>query len=391
LLKKLVTGILLASLAPLAVANDADNYYPQTGAAATDDDVLPPDRQQLRLRQDALEKMLADVEQHYGKTAAQLHSLQIKIEQKRRHLDSIHQAIQADERQMDREKRELATQIKAAYKMGRQEQLKLMFNQQDPALSGRMLLYYQHLNKVRLDKITRIEQAVAELEQLNKQDQDETAALEKTLQQKQAEQIALNGARKQRNELLAHIAKVSSPQQQLSYLQESENALRNLIADLPDLNVINDNDVTFSSEQNSTSPNEFSGATRNFAALKGKLPWPVKGRLAQKFGSPRSETVWDGVLIDAPEGVEIHAVAAGTVTFAEWLKSYGYLMIIEHDKDYMSLYAFNQSLFKHKNATVKAGEVIAAVGQSGGRARPGLYFGIRRRGAAIDPQQWCRK
>lgn len=389
MIKNFVTIILLASLAPLATANDADNYYPQTDAAAGDNPSAT-DRQQLRLRQDTIEKMLADVEQHYGKTAAQLHSLQVKIEQKRRRLDDIHQAIQTNERQMDREKKELATQVKAAYKMGRQEQLKLMFNQQDPALSGRMLMYYQHLNKTRLGKIARIEQAVAELEQLNKQDQDETAVLEETLQQKQAEQITLNGARKQRNELLAHIANNSSPQQQLSYLQESENALGRLIADLPDLNVINDNDVTLSSDQKPTSPDGV-GASGNFAALKGKLPWPVKGRLAQKFGSPRLETVWDGVLIDAPEGIEIHAVAAGTVTFAEWLKSYGYLMIIEHDKGYMSLYAFNQSLFKHKNDTVKAGDVIAAVGQSGGRTQPGLYFGIRKQGVAMDPQQWCRK
>jgi septal ring factor EnvC (AmiA/AmiB activator) len=98
------------------------------------------------------------------------------------------------------------------------------------------------------------------------------------------------------------------------------------------------------------------------------------------------------VLIEAKEGEEVHAVAKGTVAFAEWMQNYGFLMIIEHNEGFMTLYAFNQSLFKQKNDHVEAGEVIAAVGQSGGQSRPGLYFGIRdKQGLAIDPQTWCRK
>jgi septal ring factor EnvC (AmiA/AmiB activator) len=128
----------------------------------------------------------------------------------------------------------------------------------------------------------------------------------------------------------------------------------------------------------------------DFPALKGKLPWPVKGRLAQRFGSPRSEGIWDGVLIDASEGMEVQAVTRGKVVYAEWLRGYGLLTIIDHGQGYMTLYAFNQSLYKRMGDQVKAGDVIASVGQSGGRSQSGLYFGIRKKGVPIDPLEWCR-
>jgi septal ring factor EnvC (AmiA/AmiB activator) len=129
----------------------------------------------------------------------------------------------------------------------------------------------------------------------------------------------------------------------------------------------------------------------DFSTLKGSLPWPVRGRLAQKFGSPRTEGVWDGVLIDAPEGMEIKAVTQGKVVYAEWMRGYGLLIIVDHGHGYMTLYAFNQSLYKKMGDTVEAGDVIASVGQSGGRSQSGLYFGIRKKGVPIDPLEWCRR
>lgn len=373
-------GCLLALSLTVATANDDPvDIVPPTEPVL--EAPVPNRHQQLRLHQRSIEKMLADVDRRYGETASQLHSLKIKIEQKRQQLDKIHFDIQQEETKIDREKNGLAQQIKAAYKMGRQEQLQLLLNQQDPALTGRMLLYYKHINDKRLNQIKDIENNIAQLEQLNQQDMEITTALESTLQEKQNEQSALNAAKQQRNDLLARIAKQTTPEQQLSFLQDSEAALQQLINNLPDANVINDNAV------NTTGITD----TESFSKLKGQLPWPVKGRLAQQFGNPRAETVWDGVVIEAPEGQDVQAIAPGKVTFAEWLKSYGYLLIIEHEKGYMSLYAFNQSLYKHKNDTVKAGDIIAAVGQSGGNSKPGLYFGIRKQGMAINPQQWCRK
>jgi septal ring factor EnvC (AmiA/AmiB activator) len=108
------------------------------------------------------------------------------------------------------------------------------------------------------------------------------------------------------------------------------------------------------------------------------------------FDNPSLDDMWKGVLINSQEGSEIKAVSQGKVAYAGTLKGYGLLMIIEHDKDYMTLYAFNQSLYKHKGDSVEAGDVIATVGQSGGRNKPGLYFEIRQNGKPVDPLVWCR-
>jgi septal ring factor EnvC (AmiA/AmiB activator) len=141
----------------------------------------------------------------------------------------------------------------------------------------------------------------------------------------------------------------------------------------------------------STSMENSSELKTDFSTLKGKLPWPVRGRLAQRFGSSRAEGKWDGVLINANEGMEIKAVTRGKIVYAEWLRGYGLLTIIDHGQGYMTIYAFNQSLYKRMGDSVEAGDVIASVGQSGGRTQAGLYFGIRNKGVPVDPLEWCQK
>lgn len=376
----------------MAAANDAGTNG-QFDTTAPDSSTAEWSRQQVRAQKNSVEQLLSEVETRYGETAALLRTLHIKVDQKRRHLDQIRQDIQLYQRQADQESKELAEQVKAAYKTGRQETLKLMLNQQDPSLSSRMMVYYQRLNSARLAKIAQLEATMAQLEQLDKQKQAETELLEQNLQQKETEQATLKDIRKQRDELLAHIANSASLQEQLGYLQDSESTLKALIDSLPNARPTiktGNKNVSDAAHEDARPKNASPNTTSNFTALKGRLPWPVEGQLTQKFGSARGGSVWDGVLINAKEGKEIQAVASGTVSFAQWLRGYGYLMIIDHGNDYMTLYAFNQSLYKHKNDTVAAGEVIAAVGQSGGRRESGLYFGIRKKGIPINPQEWCQ-
>ena len=349
------------------------------------------DMQRLSQQKDTLQNLLADIEKHYGEIAASLKTLQIQIEQKRQSLDNIRQDMQVYQNEIDKLSKELAGQIRAAYAMGQKEKLKLLLNQQDPALSSRMMVYFNYINKERLKKLADIEAAVQRLDQLDKQKQTETELLEQDLEQKKSEQAALDEARKQRNELLVQIGNdFSSSEQQLSQLQESQNRLKSLMASLP----ITEEELAVDAEQAkelSSSMENSSELKSDFSTLKGKLPWPVRGRVAQKFGSPRAEGSWDGVLIDASEGMEIKAVTRGKVVYAEWLRGYGLLTIIDHGQGYMTLYAFNQSLYKRMGDTVEAGDVIASVGQSGGRSQAGLYFGIRKKGVPIDPLEWCRR
>lgn len=368
--------------------------------------------QRSQLQKNTLNTQLGEVEKLYGRTAALLRTLQGQVEQKRQNLTKIRQEMQKLQDEVAKQNKELAGQMKAAYAMGQKEKLKLLLNQQDPALSSRMLVYYDYLNKARLAKLSNISESMTHLDQLSKQQQQETELLEKNLEQKKAEQITVDGVRKRRAELLTRLkSDFSSNEQQIIHLKESENKLKNLVSSLQR----STNDLTFEVEQTKKlhkavevapeskdlpdSGDDFSkissaAAGGDFSSLKGQLPWPVKGKLVNKFGSARAESaesIWDGVLIDAGEGTEIRAITSGKVVFSDWLRGYGLLIIIDHGKGYMSLYAFNQSLYRQMGDWVNVGEVIASVGQSGGRSRSGLYFGIRNKGKPVDPLEWCRK
>ncbi|MGZ5030814.1 MAG: murein hydrolase activator EnvC family protein [Methylobacter sp.] len=376
----------------------------QSGIKAADQNM-----QRIQLQKNTLNAQLSEVEKLYGRTAALLRTLQAQVEQKRQNLNKIQQEKQNLQDEVAKQNVELADQMKAAYAMGQKEQLKLLLNQQDPALSSRMLVYYDYLNKARLAKLANISESMQHLDRLGKQQQQETELLEKSLAQKKSEQIAADGVRKRRAELLTQLKNdYSSNEQKIIHLRESENKLKNLVTSLQR----STNDLTFEVERanklhkTAEIPSEepgqdlpdarddFSKLKGDFSSLKGQLPWPVKGRLANKFGSARAESTessWDGVLIDASEGTEIHAITSGKVVFSDWLRGYGLLIIIDHGKGYMTLYAFNQSLYRQVGEWVDAGEVVASVGQSGGRSHPGLYFGIRNNGKPVDPLEWCRK
>ncbi|MCX7096052.1 MAG: peptidoglycan DD-metalloendopeptidase family protein [Methylobacter sp.] len=399
----LLTALIQESGAEILGRNDELNEV-QSGIKAADQNM-----QHLQLQKNTLNTQLGEVEKLYGKTVALLRTLQNQVEQKRRDLSKIRQEVAKSQNQIAEQNKELAGQMKAAYAMGQKEKLKLLLNQQDPALSSRMLVYYDYLNKARLTKLAGISESIKHLDRLSKQQQQETELLEKDLEKRKAEQTAVNNVRKRRTELLAQLKRdVFSNEQQVIHLRESENKLKNLVSSLQR----STDDLTFEAEQSkrlhtnaeaSSEPDkdlpggagdDFAKLKGDFSALRGQLPWPVKGRLANKFGSARAEStesIWDGVLIDAKEGTEIRAITSGKVTFSDWLRGYGLLIIIDHGKGYMSLYAFNQSLYRQVGDWVDVGDVIASVGQSGGRSHAGLYFGIRNNGRPIDPQEWCRK
>jgi septal ring factor EnvC (AmiA/AmiB activator) len=128
-----------------------------------------------------------------------------------------------------------------------------------------------------------------------------------------------------------------------------------------------------------------------FAGMQGKLLLPVEGRISHRFGNQRNQGKlrWHGIFIDAAEGESVYAVHYGRVVFSDWLRGFGLLMIVSHGEGYMSLYGHNQALFRETGDWVSAGEVIAAVGDSGGQDKTGLYFEIRIDGKPNNPQNWC--
>jgi septal ring factor EnvC (AmiA/AmiB activator) len=264
----------------------------------------------------------------------------------------------------------LAGQLRAAYLIGRQEPLKLLLNQKDPALAGRMFAYYSYFGRARAGQIKLIEDDLRRIAQLD----GELAAAE--LEKRQRAQLhQLEQARTQRTQVLASLeAQSHTRAQNLERLRSQQAGLEKLLRELRTAM------ERFPLEGNDA-----------FARLRGKLAWPVSGRLVARFGDARAGGVhWDGVLVATERGAPVKAVCQGRVIYADWLPGLGLLTIVDHGDGYLSLYGHNERLYKAAGEPVTAGEPIAAAGDSGGSSRPELYFEIRKGGKPVDPRPWFR-
>ncbi len=331
----------------------------------------------LKANKNALIAELKKLDIQYGKSTFNFKKLKAQIITINRELKKNQHKIKEKQNQINAQKHSLERQIKAAYGMGRNDQLKLMLNLQNPALSARIMTYYDYFNKTKLEKIAKIDVDLKQLSELKEQQRHENALLEEKIKQSKREQSVLIKTRTDRKKLLKKIDQhFIAKKQQLNRFKADEKSLKTLLLRLQ--KAMDD----FPLEE---------GVVKEFAKLKGKLPWPVKGKVIKKFGARRSDSRWDGVLIKARSEANIRSVARGRVVYADWLRGYGLLTIIEHGKGFMSLYAFSQSLYKSVGDWVEPGMVIALVGQSGGQAQAGLYFGIRKKGKPVNPEKWCRK
>jgi len=270
----------------------------------------------------------------------------------------------------------LAQQMRAAYMIGREEPLKLLLNQQDPARAGRMFAYYSYFGRARAGIIAAIDSDIHKLADLDAQLAADEQRLD-ALQGATADEVSqLESARAQRDAALVAIKTESqNSAAALQRLQGQQAALSALLRDL----------------KRALTPFP-SDTTSAFGALRGRLAWPVGGHLAARFGQVRAGGLkWDGMLIDTQRGADVRAVYRGRVIYADWLPGLGLLTIIDHGDGYLSLYGHNDRLYKAVGDNVAAGDVIAASGDSGGSSRPQLYFEIRKGSRPVDPGPWFVK
>jgi septal ring factor EnvC (AmiA/AmiB activator) len=281
----------------------------------------------------------------------------------------------AREKELGDNRAALAGQMRAAYTIGRQEPLKLLLNQKDPALAGRMFVYYSYFGRARAGQIKLIEddmQRIAELESELAAEDAQLAELEK---QQRAQLATLEAAREKRSHVLASLeAQSHTRAQNLERLKSEQAGLEKLLRELRAAM------ARFPVEGNDA-----------FTRLRGQLSWPVSGQLVARFGEARAGGVrWDGVLVATERGTPVKAVCAGRVIYADWLPGLGLLAIVDHGDGYLSLYGHNDRLLKAAGETVAAGDTIAAAGDSGGSSRPELYFEIRKGGKPVDPRPWFK-
>jgi septal ring factor EnvC (AmiA/AmiB activator) len=259
--------------------------------------------------------------------------------------------------------------------MGRNEPLKLLLNQRDPAQFGRNLTYYGYLGRLRAEQISKINDNIANIDALTVKIDEEDDRLAELEGRQKARVGELDAARRQRGRVLATLEKESRNRTAtLQRLQQQQQQLDRLLKEL--------SRVTESAPFDPNDP---------FARLRGKLSWPVAGHLVTSFndtvvGSFRS----NGIEIDADRGTNVTAVHEGRVIYSDWHPGRGLLIILDHGNGYLSLYGHNEQLFKTAGTRVQAGDTIATAGDSGGRKRPGLYFEIRKAGKPVDPRGWFR-
>jgi septal ring factor EnvC (AmiA/AmiB activator) len=328
-------------------------------------------------RRDEGAKALRAAEVENADATRKLADVRAKLNDQRAARRSLGEQTDRASQRLANERAALGSQVRTSYITGRSEVLKLLLSQESPATLGRMLVYYDYLNRARSARIAAVgadltrlavlnadtERVEAELKDLEAAQATQVAALAKARDARQAVVTRLDSTIKDDS---ATVAKLRGEEKRLTDLVEQ---LRQLMAGLP---VEGD---------------------QPFATLKGKLPWPVQGRLAGDFGQMRAGSVvkWNGVLLEASAGTAVHAVYHGRVAFADWLPGLGLLLIIDHGGGYMSLYGHNEALLKEAGDWVQPGETIAQVGDTGGQARPALYFEIRFKGEPVNPHTWITR
>ncbi len=375
----IAAGVLLCASAWAAPAEPADSAQAKAKLAA------------VRARIAALTGRLGDELKHRDILGARLREAELVITAKRRQVDSLHAAQTAAERRrsdlrgeqvreqdaLKSERESLAVLSRAAYMIGREETLKLLLNQNNPAGLGRTLTYYGYFAAARSSKIEVIQGHVTRLQQLVAEIDRESERLEALQSDASREMAELQRARADRADALSALTKrVASGNQQLVNLKREEAAVESLVADLARL--MQDFPVD---------------PTQSFERMRGKLPWPVLGRVTVHYQETQSRSSSglprNGEMIEAARGAKVRAAYFGRVVYADWLQGLGLLLIIGHGGGYMTLYGRTEVLYKSVGDWVAPGDVIAALSDAGGAA-PQLYFEIRAGRKTVDPKAWLR-
>ncbi len=371
-----VAGIVLCLLAAVAagpIAAETEN-----------------DRELARVRQQ-LEALRAEVARDTGRRdelTGRLKTIETELAEVARAVDATDAELDAAEarledlaRQSDTQQTRLATErdtlaglVRTAYVNGRQERLKMLLNQEDPASLGRLMAYYRYFNDQRVGRIDEVSSQLARIEALAVETEAQTERLA-GLKAKRADELeALEAARSERRTVLASIdARLRESGTQISRLESQEATLKQLIEELK--------------KRLAEFPVE---SDLPFARLKGKLAWPVRGTLLGDFGQPRAgrRVKWNGVLVGTDRGTAVQAIAHGRVAYADWLPGLGLLIVLDHGDGYLSLYGHNETVNRSAGEWVDAGDMVATVGDSGGQARPALYFELRNGRTPINPHRW---
>lgn len=267
------------------------------------------------------------------------------------------------------------------------EYLKLLLGSHDPNQISRDLQYYQYIARSRAAWLTTLRGDFAALNAISKATREQYAKLDSLRAEQAAQKKALEKEQHARQRVLGNISQqLRQQRREINRLQRDENRLSQLVDKLTKMLARPKSNSLF---RNDYLPDDrFDGDP--FDQLKGKLVLPVKGVVTNRFGTPRPDSTvrWKGLFLRTPSGQDVKAIAAGRVVFADWLRGFGNLLIVDHGKGYMSLYGNNETLYKQVGDVLRGGDTVAAVGNSGGNDDSGLYFELRHESKPLDPMKW---
>jgi septal ring factor EnvC (AmiA/AmiB activator) len=396
MLRKLIPACALILSHPLGAAPKVDNE----------------DLKQLRGRIETLQKELADTEESKSEVADALRESERAVIAANRKLAALtrehHEAnhklsqIQAQSKQVARDievqQLRLGKLLHRQYLTGggQAEYLGLLLNQQDPNEIARNLHYYGYLSRARLEGINTLRADVQRLDMLTRESREKSREIG-AIQTKQVEHKKyLEQEKIEHAKLLERISSQADQQRrEISKLKRDEERLTRLVERIAKLLAQKKRNAPRSTTPGLLNNERLPDASADgnpFSSLKGRLSLPVRGELANRFGGPRADggVTWKGLFIRSATGEDVKAIAGGRVVFADWLRGFGNLMILDHGNSYMSLYGNNEINHKQVGDSVRGGDTIASVGNSGGNVESGLYFELRHQGKPFDPLNWVR-
>lgn len=395
-------GLVAAFAASLAlVVSHAGAQAPKSGAANE------AQLMELRGRIDKLQRELAAAEESRGGALDELRAAEKAVSESNRALFELATA----ERQIQGEIVDLGKRSQAArdaiasqeaaaerllrmqYVQGAPDRLRLLLEGRDAAELARHLAYYGYIQRARADLIVRLRQGALEVEALEREKRSRAVALTENQEGQQREAKRLAEERAARAAMVQRLAgDISRSKREIGRLKKDEARLSKLLQEIARQLAARPTPQPAKPSKGRAvdSVADASLASQPFATLRGRLKLPVRGELAGRYGSPREEggATWKGLFIKAPSGETVHAVADGQVVYADWLRGFGNLLILDHGRAYMSLYAYNEGLLRQVGERVRSGDPVARVGDSGGAGESGLYFELRQDGKPFDPMRW---
>ncbi len=371
-----------------------------SGAHASQQEELENLRQRITVLQHDFEK----TNESKSETADALRESERAISTSNRKLNELAQQqsaasnalaqLQKQSRQLEKDMQDEQTLLgKLLYQQylgGKQEYLKLLLNNHDPNRVTRELQYYDYIARSRAVWLKTLRGNLLKLQTVTAQARDKSQEISALQNEERSQRHSLEKDKRARLQTLNKIAKqLKQQRREMGRLQRDENRLSQLVDKLAKM-------LAQPKGKNQAHNEKLPDSTfdgKPFASLKGKLALPVKGEVANRFGGtrPDSTVLWKGLFLRAAASQSVKSVAAGRVVFADWLRGFGNLLIIDHGHGYMSLYGNNESLFKQVGDTLRGGDTIASVGNSGGNEEFGLYFELRHEGNPLDPMKWVAR